>query len=130
MHHHLAAVQRGKRPGAHTLEHRNSRSPERGREEHPRPCRSYTHFCACGRAVDARLEELGGSRFALRVDINREDWKAVDTWIGSVVAGLAELPLKTVGRLPGRRKSSAADFQGETDARGGRTFGIGARAKP
>ncbi len=63
--------------------------------------RSYTHFCACGKAVDARLEALGGARFAPRADINREDWKAVDAWIEAAVASLLQLPLKTFAQSSG-----------------------------
>ena len=57
--------------------------------------RSYAHYCACGKALDLRLEELGGQRFSARVDVNREDWKAVDAWITSVCAGLPTLPLRS-----------------------------------
>lgn len=64
-------------------------------------CRSYTHFCACGKAVDDRLEALGGRRCAPRADINREDWKAVDAWIESAVASLLQLPLKTYAQSSG-----------------------------
>lgn len=34
-------------------------------------CRSYEHFCACGKMLDARLEALGGKRFVPRTDVNR-----------------------------------------------------------
>jgi sulfite reductase (NADPH) flavoprotein alpha-component len=34
-------------------------------------CRSYEHFCACGKMLDARLEGLGGKRFVPRADVNR-----------------------------------------------------------
>ena len=57
-------------------------------------CRSYAHFCACGKMLDARLEQLGAKRFSGRADINREDWKAVDAWIQAAVADLDSLQLK------------------------------------
>jgi hypothetical protein len=66
-------------------------------------CRSYTHFCACGKAIDSRLEQLGAKRCAPRADINREDWKAVDAWIESAVGSLLELPLKTLVQSTGAR---------------------------
>ncbi|KAK9905499.1 hypothetical protein WJX75_000993 [Coccomyxa subellipsoidea] len=62
---------------------------------------SYTHFCACGKAIDSRLEQLGAKRCAPRADINREDWKAVDAWIESAVGSLLELPLKTLVQSTG-----------------------------
>lgn len=34
-------------------------------------CRSYEHFCACGKMLDAKLEALGGRRFVPRADVNR-----------------------------------------------------------
>ena len=63
--------------------------------------RSYTHFCACGKALDARLRALGAARFALRADVNREDWRAVDAWIDAAVSALAALPLKPYGKTAG-----------------------------
>ncbi|BDA47196.1 Sulfite reductase [NADPH] flavoprotein alpha-component [Coccomyxa sp. Obi] len=67
---------------------------------------SYTHFSACGKAVDARLEALGGARCAPRADINREDWKAVDAWIEAAIASLLQLPLKTFGQFLGSASST------------------------
>eukprot|EP00887_Chlorella_sp_A99_P003434 scaffold7.g3434.t1 len=63
--------------------------------------RSYQHFARCGRNLDARLEALGGSRCAPRVDVNKEDWRAVDGWVESALAGLAGLDLRTLGELGG-----------------------------
>ena len=54
---------------------------------------SYTHFCKAGRALDARLLALGGGVTTPRVDINREDWVAVDAWIAAAVDALVALKL-------------------------------------
>ena len=54
---------------------------------------SYTHFCKAGRALDARLLALGGGSAAPRVDINREDWAAVDAWIAAAVSAVVALQL-------------------------------------
>jgi sulfite reductase (NADPH) flavoprotein alpha-component len=54
---------------------------------------SYTHFCKAGRALDARLLALGGDAATSRVDINREDWAAVDAWIAAAVDSLVALKL-------------------------------------
>ena len=64
-------------------------------------CRSYAHFCACGKMLDARLEQLGAKRFSGRADINREDWKAVDAWIQAAVADLDSLQLKAHSSIAG-----------------------------
>lgn len=56
--------------------------------------RSYEHYCACGKAVDLRLEKLGAQRFVERAEINREDWPTVDGWLANVAAALKNLPLK------------------------------------
>jgi sulfite reductase alpha subunit-like flavoprotein len=61
--------------------------------------RSYTHFARCGKEIDARLEELGGTRFVPRVDVNKEDLKVVDEWIEAVVSELGNLNLKTAEEL-------------------------------
>lgn len=55
--------------------------------------RTYTHFCRCGRKVDARMESLGATRIVERVDVDKEDWVAVDGWISSVISSLSSLPL-------------------------------------
>jgi sulfite reductase (NADPH) flavoprotein alpha-component len=62
---------------------------------------SYAHFAACGKALDARLGELGGARLAPRVDVNREDYGAVDGWIAAAVAGVGALALAPAADLAG-----------------------------
>ena len=66
-------------------------------------CRSYMHFCACGRQLDVRLAELGASSFVCRRDVNKEDWQAIDAWLQAVVNGLSLLKLQTVAELGGER---------------------------
>jgi len=44
-------------------------------------CRSYNHFCACGKQLDARLAALQARQFVGRQEVNKEDWKAVAGWI-------------------------------------------------
>ncbi len=62
---------------------------------------SYTHFAQCGKDVDARLGQLTGpsNRIAPRVDVNKEDWSAIDGWIDSVLTGLDSLDLSTIEEL-------------------------------
>lgn len=60
---------------------------------------SYAHFCQCGRDIDARLEALGAHRFAPRVDVNKEDWKAIDGWMESALSTLPNLALKPAKEL-------------------------------
>ncbi len=67
--------------------------------------RSYQHYCRCGKTLDARMEALGGARFADRADINKEDWKAINAWISAVIGGLPSLALKTIGEIGGARHS-------------------------
>ena len=62
--------------------------------------KNYTHSLAHTQSV-CRLEALGGQRFHPRTDLNREDWKAVDSWILGVVAGLSQLDLEPVSSLRG-----------------------------
>ena len=62
---------------------------------------SYTHFCKAGRSLDARLLALDGSASTPRVDVNREDWVAVDAWIAAAVDALVAL------KLPARAPRSA-----------------------
>jgi len=58
--------------------------------------RNYEHFAACGKRVDAALEKLGGRRVVDRVDIDREDWTAIDGWLAAVLTALPTLGLTPV----------------------------------
>ncbi len=73
---------------------------------------SYTHFCKAGRALDARLLALGGGVTTPRVDINREDWAAVDAWIAAAVDSLVARTLPP--RAP--RAASGASSGGASAA--------------
>jgi sulfite reductase (NADPH) flavoprotein alpha-component len=70
----------------------------------------YTHFCKAGRALDSRLEALGGSRLARREDVNREDWPAVDAWIAAAAGALAAaaLPPRAPRAAPAGADAAAA----------------------
>jgi sulfite reductase (NADPH) flavoprotein alpha-component len=61
--------------------------------------RSYTHFARCGKTIDARLQELGATRFTPRVDVNKEDLVAVDGWIDAVLSNLDSLKLSTAEEI-------------------------------
>ena len=50
---------------------------------------AYTQFCAVGRAIDARLEELGGVRAFDRVDLDLDYAKQAAEWTESALAKLA-----------------------------------------
>ncbi len=53
------------------------------------PARSYTHFCRCGKLLDGALEAAGAQRLVPRVDVNKEDWPAIDAWLsGGAFAGV------------------------------------------
>lgn len=79
--------------------------------------KSYQHFCACGKRLDARLEALGAKRIFDRFDIDREvgllrmggsgrrkepharppcvqDWERVNQWIDGVLQALVASGIK------------------------------------
>lgn len=60
-------------------------------------CRSYQHYCRCGKQLDARLEALGGQRVVARQDVDREDWTAINTWLDAVLAAVKSAGLQAVG---------------------------------
>ena len=64
-------------------------------------CRSYVHFCACGKKLDHRFAALGAQRLAERVDVHKEDLPAVDKWLAGVTAALPSLQLETFAQLGG-----------------------------
>jgi sulfite reductase (NADPH) flavoprotein alpha-component len=64
--------------------------------------RSYAHFCRCGKSVDAALAAAGAAPLAPRVDVDKEDWAAVDGWVDAVIAALPSLQgLKSIAQLGG-----------------------------
>jgi len=58
--------------------------------------RSYQHFCRCGKQLDAALAAAGGREVAARVDIDKEDWGAIDAWMEGVRAALPSLGLRSI----------------------------------
>jgi sulfite reductase (NADPH) flavoprotein alpha-component len=76
---------------------------------------SYTHFAQCGKDIDARLETLGATRVVSRVDVNKEDWIAIDGWINSVVSALAGMELKSLAESQESMnfKKASVDTQGD-----------------
>lgn len=53
---------------------------------------SYEHFCAAGRKLDARLEQLGAQRLLSRVDCDVDFEAAAAAWLDTVSARLTESP--------------------------------------
>jgi sulfite reductase (NADPH) flavoprotein alpha-component len=51
--------------------------------------RAYARFCETGRQIDARLEALGGSRIAARIDCDLDYQKPASAWIDATLHGLA-----------------------------------------
>ena len=43
--------------------------------------RSYEHYCRCGKQIDAKLKALGAVEFVGRHDVDKENYKVVDSWI-------------------------------------------------
>ncbi|MEW5309841.1 MAG: hypothetical protein WDW38_001692 [Sanguina aurantia] len=71
--------------------------------------RTYQHFCRCGKLIDAALEKAGAKQLVDRVDVNKEDWKAVNAWLEAVVLQLGLQKLKTLGELGGVFTESASE---------------------
>jgi len=71
--------------------------------------RSYTHFAACGKRIDASMEKLGAARLHPRVDVHMEDWAAIQAWTEGVKQALASLdlsPTRSLG-IPVAREAAA-----------------------
>lgn len=73
---------------------------------------SYPKFCSIGRAIDARLAELGAARFAERVDADLDIESAAKPWLERALAQAREAlkpqaPLATVTPLRPHAVSSA-----------------------
>jgi sulfite reductase (NADPH) flavoprotein alpha-component len=83
---------------------------------------TYTHFCRCGKQLDAALAAAGASALVPRVDVDKEDWPKVDAWISAVLAGLTELAaagtLKSFAQLGGVPNAAASAEAAATAAAG------------
>jgi sulfite reductase (NADPH) flavoprotein alpha-component len=69
---------------------------------------AYAEFCAIGKALDARLEALGGRRVADRVDCDLDFEQPAGRWIETALKALA--PAKEAGR----GRVIAGDFGAKT----------------
>ena len=59
---------------------------------------AYVEFCAIGKAIDARLAELGGKRVVERIDCDLDFAGPANDWIGRAVKTLAP-PAGSSGRV-------------------------------
>ncbi len=73
---------------------------------------AYTEFCAIGKALDARLEALGGKRVVDRVDCDLDFAEPAGRWIKTALKALA--PAEKAGRVIavdfGAKAASTADL--------------------
>lgn len=60
---------------------------------------AYAQFCAIGKAIDARLEALGGKRVVDRVDLDLDLESGAATWIKRAVEVLAPKTEKVAGNV-------------------------------
>lgn len=70
---------------------------------------AYVEFCAIGKAIDARLEALGGKRAVPRVDCDLDFAGPAGQWIGDAIKTLAP-PVDEAARGPGNGRVIAVDF--------------------
>jgi sulfite reductase (NADPH) flavoprotein alpha-component len=88
---------------------------------------TYTHFCRCGKQLDAALAAAGAAALQPRVDVDKEDWPKVDAWIAGVLSGLTALAasgsLKSFAELGGVPNAAAgADEAAAAAAAAGSKF--------
>ncbi len=75
---------------------------------------AYAEFCAIGKALDARLEALGGKRVAVRVDCDLDFAEPAGRWIETALKALAPVEEAGRGRVIavdfGAKAASSADL--------------------
>jgi sulfite reductase (NADPH) flavoprotein alpha-component len=78
---------------------------------------SYTHFCAAGRLLDAKLSQLAGAApFVARAEVNKEDYPVVRAWIASSIESLSAMELPPRDKRHGAPPAHATETlpQGES----------------
>jgi sulfite reductase (NADPH) flavoprotein alpha-component len=60
---------------------------------------AYQEFCAVGKAIDARIEALGGKRLQPRVDLDIDFAKAASAWTDAALLKLAPADGADLGRV-------------------------------
>ena len=91
---------------------------------------TYTHFCRAGKMLDAALAAAGSVALAPRVDVDKEDWKAVDGWIAAVLAELPRLGLRPLSALGGAAAAVALGGAGGGGGGAAAAGGASAAAAP
>ncbi|WP_432745143.1 flavodoxin domain-containing protein [Methylobacter sp. G7] len=77
---------------------------------------SYTQFCATGKAIDARLEALGASRAADRIDLDLDFAKQAVEWTQGALTKLAPADAPSTAAVHVDFKSSAQAADENEDA--------------
>jgi sulfite reductase (NADPH) flavoprotein alpha-component len=75
---------------------------------------AYAQFCAVGKAIDARLEALGGKRAADRQDLDLDFAKQAAAWTEGALAALAPADASTTGTVV-HVDFTGGGYQGEDD---------------
>lgn len=75
---------------------------------------TYEFFCQAGKTLDARLEELGATRLAPRIDCDVDQLKDGRTWARTVIEGLASPAAAPAAARPAT-PASLAEVHGEAN---------------
>jgi sulfite reductase (NADPH) flavoprotein alpha-component len=70
---------------------------------------AYAQFCATGRGIDARLEELGAKRAAPRIDLDLDYPKAASAWTDDTLKALTPVDVTTVVHVDFKSSGAGLD---------------------
>lgn len=78
---------------------------------------AYPHFCRAGKTLDARFLELGAQPIAPRVDVDREDWGLIDSWMDTLMRTLDSYHLRPeqLDYLASRSPSASGSLYSRTN---------------
>ena len=78
---------------------------------------AYPHFCRAGKTLDARFLELGAQPIAPRVDVDREDWGLIDSWMDTLMRSLESYHLRPeqLDYLSSRSPSASGSLYSRTN---------------